>query len=161
MMTCSPLSQTRAISSAMALSQGQRSSSVRGWPARIFSTLLAGRKLSPSSNRQPRRSPSAFARVLLPEPDTPITINAQGASTPATNFLRKRGLVDQPDGLAIRARAYGRQSLAIEQARQDRLLVWPPHPEQHFAAGRHRGGGEREPPHQRGHSGRGAAAPPP
>src|SRR3954471_2306719 len=153
MITCSPLSQTRAISSAMALSQGQRSSSVRGWPARIFSTLLAGLKLSPSSNRQPRRSPNAFATVLLPEPDTPITINAQGASTPVTNSPRKRGLVDQPDGLAIRARAYGRQSLAIEQARQDRLLVVPRYLEQHFAAGRQRGQGERDPRHEGGNIG--------
>src|SRR3569833_1861698 len=97
--------------------------------------------LSTSSKRQPRRSPSAFATVLLPEPDTPITINAQGASTPATNSLRKRGLVDQPDGLANRARAYCRQSLAIEQARQDRLLVLPRYLEQQNTARHQRGQG--------------------
>ena len=34
--------QTRSISSAIACSHGQRSSSVRGWPALIFSTLLLG-----------------------------------------------------------------------------------------------------------------------
>src|SRR5581483_8020246 len=134
MMIRSPLLQARAISSAMALSHGQRSSSVRGWPARIFSTLLLGWKLSPSSNRQPSRSPSAAAIVLLPDPDTPITINAQGALARPTNPLRKRGPVDQPDGLTKRARAQRRQILAIEKARQDRLLVMPRYLEQHLAA---------------------------
>src|SRR5262249_34267853 len=74
------LPHRRSISSAIAFSQGQRSSSVNGWPALILATLLAGGNLSPSSQRQPSRPESASAIVVLPAPETPITISAQGFS---------------------------------------------------------------------------------
>src|SRR5437868_3519933 len=107
-----PSAQVRSISSAIACSQGQRSSSVSGWPALILATLAGGWKLSPSSNRQPRRLARQPATVLLPEPDTPITTSAQGIAASATKLLRKRGLIHQPDGLALGSRAVRRQVLA-------------------------------------------------
>ena len=79
--------------------------------------------------RRPRSSSRAAsasfsAIVLLPEPDTPITISAHGI-LPASSFtkiLRQRRLVHQPDGLAGGMRAVRRQVLACEHARQDRAL---------------------------------------
>ena len=78
---------------------------------------------------------SASATVLLPEPETPITINAQGVVASPTKILRQRGLVDQPDRLADRASALRRQVLASEHARQDRALFGACDLEQHLAAG--------------------------
>ena len=63
-----------SIQAAMARSHGQRSSSVSGIPARIFSTFAAGWKSSASANRQPRRPASMAPMVVLPLPDTPATI---------------------------------------------------------------------------------------
>ena len=57
----------------MAVSQGQRSSSVRGVPAAIFFTLAMGCRESPSTKGTPSRSASPLAMVVLPDPATPIT----------------------------------------------------------------------------------------
>src|ERR1700754_4506702 len=131
----------------MAFSQGQRSSSVSGWPALILATLLAGGNLSPSSQRQPIRPASASATVLFPEPDTPISTTAQGVDS-ATKILRKRGAVGEPDGLPGRAGAIGGQVLVCQEARQDRAFARSCNLEKHFAAGRERGQGERHPWHE-------------
>src|ERR1700709_1694388 len=127
----------------MACSQGRRSSSVNGCPALILATLAAGWNLSPSSKLQRSRSASSFAIVLLPEPDTPITISAQGflPTSSLTKILRQRGLIPQPSRFAKGTSAVRRQVLAIEHARQDSSLVGTRHLEQHFTAGgkrRHR-----------------------
>src|ERR1700721_1902708 len=63
--------------------------------------------------------------VLLPEPETPITINAHGVCglSPLTKILRKRRLVDEPDGLARRSRA-ARGQVFVPQPPSARLLLW-------------------------------------
>src|SRR5438874_4893656 len=63
-----------SIQAAMARSQGQRSVSVSGIPARILATFAAGWKSSASANRQPRRPASRAPTVVLPLPETPATI---------------------------------------------------------------------------------------
>ena len=62
----------------MPCSQGQRSSSVSGTPACIFSTLDGGWNQSPSSKIQFSRWASIDAIVLLPQPETPITTTTEG-----------------------------------------------------------------------------------
>src|SRR3974390_470679 len=89
--------------------------------------------------------------VLLPEPDTPITMSAQGILSvlSSTKILRKRRPVREPDSLADGARLVRGQVLAIEQARQDRALLEARHLEQHFPAGAERREGQRDPRHER------------
>src|SRR5262249_4275342 len=62
----------------MPCSQGQRSSSVSGTPACIFSTLDGGWNQSPSSKIQFSRWASIAAIVLLSQPETPITTTTEG-----------------------------------------------------------------------------------
>src|SRR5262249_10263587 len=64
----------------MPCSQGQRSSSVSGTPACIFSTLDGGWNQSPSSKIQFSRWASIDAIVLLPQPETPIITTTEGLS---------------------------------------------------------------------------------
>src|SRR3974390_1537079 len=54
-------------------SQGARSASVSGIPARILATLAAGWKSSASAKDQPSCCASAWPTVVLPTPLTPIT----------------------------------------------------------------------------------------
>src|SRR5262245_14946089 len=65
----------------MPCSQGQRSSSVSGTPACVFSTLDGGWNQSPSSKIQFSRWASIAAIVLLPQPETPITTTTEGLPT--------------------------------------------------------------------------------
>src|SRR5450631_1668863 len=58
----------------MARSHGHRSSSVRGWPEDIFAMLASGWNASPSANSQPIAVAIPCAIVVLPDPDTPITM---------------------------------------------------------------------------------------
>jgi len=53
--------------------------SVSGTPADIFATLAAGCRSSASSNGTCRRWASAAHTVVLPEPDTPMTVTSIGA----------------------------------------------------------------------------------
>src|SRR3974390_2961952 len=53
-------------------SQGARSASVSGMPARILATLAAGWKSSASAKNQPSCCASASLTVVLPTPLTPI-----------------------------------------------------------------------------------------
>src|SRR5471030_609765 len=89
--------------------------------------------------------------VLLPEPDTPITISAQSisADSSSTKSLRQRRLVDQPNRLAERAYAARGQVLAFKHAGQDRALVRARHLEQHFATGSERRKCQGHPGHER------------
>ena len=94
----------RAISAAMAFSQGQRSSSVRGWPALILATLLAGWNLSPSSTAPAEPLAPALRRPCsCPSRTRPSRSAHKVGLSSATNSLRKRGLIDQPDRFAIRS----------------------------------------------------------
>src|SRR4051794_27210814 len=75
--------------------------------------------------------------VLLPEPDTPITISAQGSSPglSGTKILRPGCFVDKPYRLACAGmRPVRWQVLACEHARQDRALFSTRYLEQHFPA---------------------------
>src|SRR5260370_42321368 len=85
--------------------------------------------------------------VLLPDPDTPITISTQGilSESSPTKILRQRRLIHEPDRLVHGVRTAGRQVLAIEHARQDRALVRARDFEQHFAAGVERRPRQRPP----------------
>jgi hypothetical protein len=47
-------------------------------PARVLATLAGGWKSSASAKRQRRRLASIAAIVVLPEPETPMTIRAMG-----------------------------------------------------------------------------------
>src|SRR5450631_692116 len=58
----------------MARSHGHRSSSVRGWPEDILAMLASGWNPSPSANSQPIAVAIPCATVVLPDPDTPITM---------------------------------------------------------------------------------------
>jgi hypothetical protein len=58
----------------IAFSHGSRSASVRGMPARIFSTLDFGWNPSPSMNAISNVVATARPIVVLPEPDTPMAI---------------------------------------------------------------------------------------
>src|SRR5262249_21951902 len=109
----------------MALSQGQRSSSVKGWPALILAPLLGGGNASASSKRHEMRAASISPIVVLPEPETPITMSAHGEKLVATKSLRKRRLIDKKDRLAARLRTGGGKILAAEHARQDRAFGCP------------------------------------
>ena len=62
------------------------------------------------------RAASCSPIVVLPEPDTPITISACGAGSGGTGILRQCRLVDQPYGFAVGARAIGGQGLTREDA---------------------------------------------
>src|SRR6267378_212351 len=107
--------------------------------------------MSPSSKSQLSRSASLSAMVLLPEPDTPITIKAHGAAliSSLTKILRKRGPIHQPDRLAYRMRAARGQVLAIQHARQNRAFFRARNLEQHFAAAVERRQGQRYPRYKR------------
>src|SRR5580698_3552994 len=89
--------------------------------------------------------------VLLPDPDTPITISAQGAmlGTLLTKILRHCGLVQTPDRLALRASAGGGQVFAIEYTREDRAFASPAGLEHHLVAGSERRKRQRHPRHER------------
>src|SRR5262245_49215576 len=63
-----------SIQATMARSQGSRSASVSGIPARIFATFASEWKSSASANGQPRRPASIAPTVVLPLPETPATI---------------------------------------------------------------------------------------
>src|SRR5215467_5084656 len=71
-----------SIQAAMALNQGQRSASVSGTPARIFSMLERGWKSSPSAKRQCRFPASKAPTVVLPLPDTPATMSIMPVKPP-------------------------------------------------------------------------------
>src|SRR4051812_29376682 len=75
--------------------------------------------------------------VLLPEPDTPMTISAHGGSRTlsATKILRQGGAVGEPYGLALRIRTARRQIITRQHARQYRPLGWTADLKQHFPAG--------------------------
>ena len=133
-----PPPQSRSISAAIARSQGQRSSSVSGWPALILATLLAGEtgRRRHSASRGGRRG--VRQSCSCPSRRRPSPPARRGSHWPRKS-LRKRGLIDQPDRLADRTGAPGRQVLACEHARQDRALAGARDLEQHFAAGGERG----------------------
>lgn len=57
----------------IAISQGSRSSSVKGVPELILATLAGGWNPSPSRKVHPSRSAKRFPTVDFPEPDTPMT----------------------------------------------------------------------------------------
>src|SRR5262249_7084135 len=69
--------------SAIAPSHAQRSSSVSGMPACIFSTLAVGWNQSPSSNSQPSRAASNAPIVDFPDPETPMMTMPAGAADDA------------------------------------------------------------------------------
>ena len=91
MMPGSPAAKRSSIQPATASNNGCRSWSFKGWPDRIFSTLVAGCRSSPSLNGQPSRRRNSSATVVLPDPDTPIissTVLATrfAASVPAVSI---------------------------------------------------------------------------
>jgi len=57
------------------LSQGRRSSSVKGVPLCIFLMFDSGWKWSPSRNSRPSLEASSCPTVVFPHPETPITTN--------------------------------------------------------------------------------------
>ena len=77
-----PASRQPSITAAIAASHGQRSASESGVPADIFATFAGGCSASPSWNRQPSRSASPRATVVLPLPETPITTSITAAIPP-------------------------------------------------------------------------------
>src|SRR6185295_15131508 len=75
-----------SIQSATFSSQGHRSRSSSGCPARILAISDPGWRSSPSSKAQPSRSARAFAIVVLPDPETPVTtrmVRTPAMSAPA------------------------------------------------------------------------------
>src|SRR6185312_3473763 len=96
------------------------------------------------------RSASLSAMVLLPEPDTPISTSAQSTlALSGTKVLRKGGLIDQPDGFALGARAARGQVFAVKYAGQDRALAGSARFEQHLAAGAERRQSQCDPRYER------------
>ena len=87
---------------AISSSQGRRSSSVSGWPIRIFSTLLDGWRSSPSTKSQPSRSTRIFATVDFPQPDAPIRTMTLGSATPATVTFPARFVLRVPTAAQLR-----------------------------------------------------------
>ena len=158
-MTCSPTCHRPAsISSAMALKPGPAVLVGEGVAGPHLLDIAGGMKAVAVLETPAEPLAQRSATVLLPEPDTPITINAQGASTARHEFPPEA----RPGRPARRsrhssARGTAGRVLAIEQARQDRLLVVPRYLEQHFAAGRQRGQGQRDPRHEGGDIGLGDA----
>src|SRR5271154_1156993 len=61
----------------MRSSQGQRSSSVSGWPDFILARAASVGRSSPSMNSAPRVLARRTPTVVLPEPETPITTIAK------------------------------------------------------------------------------------
>jgi hypothetical protein len=80
-----------SITAATASSQGQRSSSVSGTPARILATLAAGCSESPSMKGQSSLLASSWPTVDLPHPETPArsTITA-GQNTGRSHWREMR-----------------------------------------------------------------------
>ena len=74
-----PAARAASIHRAIASSHGQRSSSVSAVPSRILATFAAEWSESPSTNRQCRRCANGDATVVLPLPDTPMTMMTEGA----------------------------------------------------------------------------------
>src|SRR3984885_8474097 len=60
----------------MRSSQGQRSSSVSGWPDFILARAASVCRSSPSMKRASSAAASRSPTVVLPEPETPITTTA-------------------------------------------------------------------------------------
>src|SRR5215467_3157291 len=83
----------------MPCSQGQRSSSVSGTPACIFSTLDGGWNQSPSSKIQFSRWASIAAIVLLPQPETPITTTTEGLPAITTTTEGLPAITTTTEGL--------------------------------------------------------------
>lgn len=71
--TC-PFSKFLRVSEPTAWSQPNRSLSVSGLPWRIFSRFFAGCRSSPSKNSAPSASANIRPTVVLPTPETPITM---------------------------------------------------------------------------------------
>src|SRR6478735_2508938 len=108
---------------AMRSSQGQRSSSVSGVPARMRATLSGECRPSPSMKPRPSASAMPAATVDLPEPETPITTSAMrldpamsaAALEPAVGaemadrVLRIAELLVQPGGVVVRVGQVGRE----------------------------------------------------
>src|SRR5678816_4742994 len=108
---------------AMRASQGQRSSSVSGVPARMRATLSSECRPSPSMKPRPSASAMPAATVDLPEPETPITTSAMrfGPAMSATalepavgaemadRVLRITELLVQPGGVVVRVGQVGRE----------------------------------------------------
>src|SRR5882672_7647693 len=92
----------RAISRRRAFNQGVRSASSSGIPAYILATLAAEWNESASRNSQPSSCARWAATVVLPAPETPITMTTK----PTLPFLRRghrhcQRLGDQGFGLEI------------------------------------------------------------
>src|SRR5262245_25282806 len=78
----------------MARSQGRRSSSSSGTPARILATFAGLWKSSASANCTPSRSANASPTVVFPDPVTPITTTSAippMLSSTAADFPWRRG----------------------------------------------------------------------
>src|SRR3954447_6311112 len=90
------------MTAAIARSQGQRSSSVSGVPLCIFATFAGGCSASPSWYRQPDRSATSRATVVLPAPETPMTTSTTGSSpiSPCPSSLRRETAQAAVDGQA-------------------------------------------------------------
>ena len=75
----------------MRSSQGQRSASSSGMPARMRATFASGWRPSPSMKWRPSRSAMPAATVDLPQPETPITTTARRAPDgPAERVMATR-----------------------------------------------------------------------
>src|SRR5271154_6317524 len=103
---------TCASSAPMRSSQGQRSSSVSGWPDFILARAASVCRSSPSMNCAPSASASIWPTVVLPDPETPMTINA---SPPEVGG----GAVDIEDVAMARTRLPRQRQL-----RRERLILY-------------------------------------
>ena len=88
--------------------------------------------------------------VLLPEPDTPITISAQGdlRDSSVTGFPSYRAPIHQQNCFFDGSRAIYRQVLACQEPRQDRVFLLARDLEKHLAAGSEHGNGKGDPWHK-------------
>src|SRR5436190_6110313 len=118
-----------SIQAAMTRSQGQRSSSVSGTPACIFSTFAAGWNSSASAKRQPRRPASSAPTVDLPLPDAPATITITIIARSLGHLVADDDLAgvktldrDHPGALRVRE---GKHGLALGGVHGDAVVDMP------------------------------------
>ena len=135
---CPSASRVRSTSAAMARSHGQRSSSVSGWPLRIFSTLLAGWKTSPSlktpSNPLGERlRDRGFARTGNAHHDQRMDRHLECSLRSCR--VACSSAVDQPGGERVRVDVCRRQVVAALDLCKDRPLVRAADKKHHLPAG--------------------------
>src|SRR5690348_7170901 len=86
------------IQAASDSSQGHRSTSSSGWPARILATFASEWNWSASANTMPVARAIPCATVVLPHPETPMTTTCRRVGPSAASPVMDRAVLEPVEG---------------------------------------------------------------